>query len=60
MDDKELKLEEAETEKEFYVAVNYYSGDKPYCGIYETRDTITKADTVYKIRIPYKPFSEGK
>jgi len=55
--EKELILEGAETEKEFYLGVNYYSGKVPYVILYESRDS-AEGDEIFKVRVPYKPKKE--
>lgn len=56
MDDEiqELPVTEEPLEKEFYLVVNYYSGSKPYAMVIDNLEQVTKADRIYKVRIPYR------
>lgn len=52
---KPLVAKEIPREKSFYIAVNYYGGDRPYALLHEELDHIGICDALYQVIIPYKP-----
>lgn len=57
--DEEIKLEESETHKEFWLGVNYYGGSIPYLICYDSRESAS-GDAIYKIRVPYRKVTDGE
>lgn len=52
---KELQIEPAETEKTFYIHVNYYDGEEPWPMVLKTRERPSGvSDAVFTVKIPYR------